>query len=76
MFVSVIDADGGNITYTYDNAGRLIKADYGGGKSITYEYDNAGNMTKKRYLRVHLSLQMLTPQIIITTISRRFMTIR
>ncbi|MCX8068993.1 MAG: RHS repeat protein [Thermodesulfovibrionales bacterium] len=37
----------GNITYTYDNAGRLIKVDYGGGKTITYEYDNAGNLIKR-----------------------------
>ncbi len=45
MVASTLHA--GTITYTYDSAGRLIKADYGGGKSITYEYDNAGNLTKK-----------------------------
>ena len=34
----------GTITYTYDNAGRLISADYGGGKTIAYTYDNNGNL--------------------------------
>jgi YD repeat-containing protein len=33
-----------NITYTYDANGRLLKADYGGGKSFTYTYDKAGNI--------------------------------
>lgn len=37
----------GTITYTYDNAGRLIRADYGGGKVIEYFYDNAGNLTQR-----------------------------
>jgi len=32
------------VTYTYDNAGRLAKADYGNGQTITYVYDNAGNL--------------------------------
>ncbi len=35
------------ITYTYDDAGRLIKADYGE-KSITYTYDNNGNILERR----------------------------
>jgi len=34
----------GAISHTYDNAGRLVKTDYGGGKSIAYTYDNAGNL--------------------------------
>jgi YD repeat-containing protein len=34
------------INYTYDNAGRLIKAAYGGGEKIlSYQYDAAGNIT-------------------------------
>jgi len=37
----------GNIQYTYDTAGRLIRADYGGGKSITYTYDNNGNLLQR-----------------------------
>ncbi len=32
------------VTYTYDANGRLLKADYGGGKSFTYTYDKAGNI--------------------------------
>ena len=34
-------------TYSYDSAGRLIKADYGGGASIAYTYDNAGNLLSR-----------------------------
>ena len=33
-----------NIAYTYDAAGRIVAADYGGGKSTSYAYDNAGNL--------------------------------
>jgi len=32
------------VSYTYDAAGRLIKADYGGGSAITYAYDTNGNL--------------------------------
>ncbi len=32
------------ISYTYDDAGRLVKADYKEGKSITYTYDANGNL--------------------------------
>jgi YD repeat-containing protein len=35
-------------TYTYDSAGRLIKADYDDGKTIEYTYDNAGNPLQRR----------------------------
>jgi len=38
------------ITYTYDEAGRLTRADYGGGKRIAYTYDNAGNMLRREAL--------------------------
>jgi len=37
----------GTITYTYDDAGRLIKVDYGDGKTIEYTYDNAGNLLQR-----------------------------
>jgi YD repeat-containing protein len=33
-----------SVAYTYDAAGRIVAADYGGGKSISYAYDNAGNL--------------------------------
>jgi YD repeat-containing protein len=32
-------------TYSYDDAGRLVSADYGGGQVITYSYDATGNIT-------------------------------
>jgi YD repeat-containing protein len=35
------------ITYTYDNAGRLVGADYGEGQGITYTYDAAGNLLQR-----------------------------
>ena len=40
-------ASAANITYTYDAAGRLTTADYGGGKSIAYTYDNNGNLLQQ-----------------------------
>lgn len=35
------------VTYTYDDAGRLVKADYGNGTAIEYNYDNAGNLLER-----------------------------
>lgn len=32
------------VTYTYDDAGRLVGADYGKGQDISYSYDAAGNL--------------------------------
>ena len=40
----VAPALAGSITYTYDDAGRLVTADYGNETAIEYEYDNAGNL--------------------------------
>jgi len=37
----------GNITYTYDAAGRLIQADYGPIGIISYTYDANGNLLTK-----------------------------
>ncbi|MCX6602290.1 MAG: SBBP repeat-containing protein [Acidobacteria bacterium] len=37
----------GNVQYSYDAAGRLIKVDYGDGRSIAYTYDAAGNLLKR-----------------------------
>jgi YD repeat-containing protein len=31
------------LQYTYDNMGRLLKADFGGGRSLSYTYDLNGN---------------------------------
>ena len=33
-----------NITYAYDDDGRLIGADYGANRTTSYAYDNAGNL--------------------------------
>ncbi len=35
------------VTYSYDSAGRLIKADYGSAGSINYTYDKAGNLLSR-----------------------------
>ena len=35
------------VTYTYDDAGRLVQADYGEDKGITYTYDDAGNLLQR-----------------------------
>lgn len=36
-----------SVNYSYDSAGRLIKADYGAAGSITYVYDKAGNLLSR-----------------------------
>ena len=33
--------------YAYDEAGRLLQADYGGGQTIDYAYDANGNLTQR-----------------------------
>lgn len=38
------------IQYEYDDMGRLLKADYGGGRSITYTYDVNGNFLTRTAL--------------------------
>ena len=52
----------GTITYTYDDAGRLIRVDYGGGVSIIYTYDPAGNLLERQ-------VQGGTPEPTIPTVS-------
>ncbi|MCK4244623.1 MAG: RHS repeat protein, partial [Candidatus Omnitrophica bacterium] len=44
----VAPAIAGTVTYDYDNAGRLVKADYGEGTAIEYSYDNAGNLLERK----------------------------
>ena len=39
---------GDTVNYSYDDAGRLIKADYGNGQSISYTYDKAGNLLSRQ----------------------------
>ena len=35
------------VTYAYDGAGRLVRADYGLGRHIAYGYDAAGNLVSR-----------------------------
>ena len=35
------------VTYTYDDAGRLVLVDYGNGSTIAYTYDKAGNLLSR-----------------------------
>ncbi len=44
IWVHPIAAESTTITYTYDDAGRLIRAAYGDGTIISYTYDAAGNL--------------------------------
>jgi YD repeat-containing protein len=39
------------VNYTYDNAGRLTRIDYGSGVSISYSYDAAGNVLNRTVSR-------------------------
>jgi YD repeat-containing protein len=34
-------------TYTYDDTGRLLGVNYGGGQGISYTYDNSGNLLQR-----------------------------
>jgi YD repeat-containing protein len=36
------------VNYSYDDAGRLTKVDYGNGQSISYTYDKAGNLLSRQ----------------------------
>ena len=44
LLANAITSHASSVTYTYDPAGRIVAADYGGGKSTSYAYDNAGNL--------------------------------
>ena len=46
--VMALAMQAGAITYSYDDAGRLAKADYGDGRVITYTYDAAGNLLRRQ----------------------------
>jgi parallel beta-helix repeat protein/YD repeat-containing protein len=49
LFAAAPPAIAGTVTYDYDDAGRLVEADYGNG-TIGYEYDGAGNLLEKTNL--------------------------
>lgn len=45
-FLAVATAAGFTVTYSYDKAGRLTSASYGGGRGFAYSYDPTGNIVK------------------------------
>lgn len=45
-----------SVTYAYDDAGRLIQADYGGGAVLDYAYDAAGNLLGRGEYNVYVPL--------------------
>ncbi|HPS80059.1 MAG TPA: choice-of-anchor D domain-containing protein [Thermoanaerobaculaceae bacterium] len=44
LLLAVAALAGETVTFNYDANGRLLKADYGGGKVATYTYDKSGNI--------------------------------
>lgn len=47
LLAGTLCATAATIQYTYDDAGRLTGADYGGGASIAYVYDANGNLLQR-----------------------------
>ena len=54
LFASAVAGRAGTVSYTYDAAGRLTGADFGGGRSISLYYDAMGNLTQRVVLGVTL----------------------
>ncbi len=48
IIIGVHPVHAASISYTYDDAGRLIEADYGEGIKFVYTYDAAGNLLSRR----------------------------
>lgn len=51
ILLSIYTASSGlavTVQYNYDQAGRMIEADYGDGKTITYTYDDNGNLLQRK----------------------------
>src|SRR5260370_21766177 len=44
LLLELSAAQADNVKYTYDSAGRLVKADYGPKGAIAYSYDKSGNL--------------------------------
>ena len=45
--ILTLTASAETVRYNYDEAGRLVRAEYEGGKSIEYTYDKAGNLLRR-----------------------------
>ena len=41
-------ASADTVNYSYDDAGRLIRVDYGNGQSVSYTYGKAGNLLSRQ----------------------------
>jgi YD repeat-containing protein len=48
LSLATVPSQAATIQYTYDEAGRLTRADYGGGTAITYGYDANGNLLSRK----------------------------
>lgn len=51
--LSVKATESRTVAYTYDDAGRLTRVDYGNGTAIAYTYDAAGNLLRREVQREH-----------------------
>ncbi len=49
--LTVVAATAQTVNYSYDAAGRLIRADYGDAGAIAYAYDAAGNLLQREVTR-------------------------
>ena len=47
MFLIVMPLSAQTVNYSYDDAGRLLRAVYPNGKAINYSYDRAGNLVRR-----------------------------
>ena len=47
VFILITQLAVAAVTYSYDDAARLTKVDYGDGRTITYVYDKAGNLLSR-----------------------------
>lgn len=75
FFLTLGPAVAGTITYSYDEAGRLIRVDYGNSKVIAYTYDAAGNLLERKRICSGLVLDSPTPPFTVTAGSPKTVTI-
>lgn len=54
----------GEVSYVYDRAGRLVKANYPAGKAIIYTYDSAGNLKFRKVFVPCFSWQSFTSHLV------------